>query len=97
MLNIALLQIEPTTTAFTVICYCVTAVSIFNFYNYFAQVSAAISQTLQNLNTNSENLQTPFSEADLANMFNNFNIGEGNQVFKIFFSLILFLVNIVSS
>lgn len=43
------------------------------------EVSAAISQTLQNLNTNSENLQTPFSEADLANMFNNFNLGEANQ------------------
>ncbi|CAH0713001.1 unnamed protein product, partial [Brenthis ino] len=43
------------------------------------EVSAAISQTLQNLNTNTENLQTPFSEADLANMFNNFNLTEGNQ------------------
>lgn len=43
------------------------------------QVSAAISQTLQNLNSNSENLQTPFSEQDLANMFNNFNLGEGGQ------------------
>ncbi|XP_034827518.1 peroxisomal biogenesis factor 19 [Maniola hyperantus] len=44
------------------------------------EVSAAISQTLQNLNTNAENLQTPFSDADLANMFNNFNLGEaGNQ------------------
>ncbi|XP_041971180.1 peroxisomal biogenesis factor 19 [Aricia agestis] len=41
------------------------------------EVSAAISQTLQNLNTNTENLQTPFSDQDLANMFNNFNIGEG--------------------
>ncbi|KAM3955074.1 peroxisomal biogenesis factor 19 [Aphomia sociella] len=43
------------------------------------EVSAAISQTLQNLNTNSENLQNPFSEQDLANMFNNFNMGEGEQ------------------
>ncbi|CAG9576979.1 unnamed protein product [Danaus chrysippus] len=43
------------------------------------EVSAAISQTLQNLNTNSENLQTPFSEQDLANMFNNFNLNEGGQ------------------
>lgn len=39
------------------------------------EVSAAISQTLQNLNTNTENLQTPFSEHDLANMFQNFNLG----------------------
>ncbi|XP_039752667.1 peroxisomal biogenesis factor 19 isoform X1 [Pararge aegeria] len=43
------------------------------------EVSAAISQTLQNLNTNAENLQTPFSDADLANMFNNFNLGEGGN------------------
>nr|XP_032525858.1 peroxisomal biogenesis factor 19 [Danaus plexippus plexippus] len=43
------------------------------------EVSAAISQTLQNLNTNSESLQTPFSEQDLANMFNNFNLSEGGQ------------------
>ncbi|CAH2101868.1 unnamed protein product [Euphydryas editha] len=43
------------------------------------EVSAAISQTLQNLNTNQESLQTPFSEQDLANMFNNFNLSEGNQ------------------
>lgn len=43
------------------------------------EVSAAISQTLQNLNTNSENLQTPFSEQDFANMFSNFNLGEGEQ------------------
>ncbi|KAG6443934.1 peroxisomal biogenesis factor 19 [Manduca sexta] len=43
------------------------------------QVSAAITQTLHNLNTNSENLQTPFNEQDLANMFNNFNLGEGGQ------------------
>lgn len=39
------------------------------------EVSAAISQTLQNLNSNAENLQTPFSDQDLANMFNNFNLG----------------------
>ncbi|XP_075988841.1 peroxisomal biogenesis factor 19 [Anticarsia gemmatalis] len=43
------------------------------------EVSAAISQTLKNLNSNTENLQTPFSDADLANMFNNFNMGEGGQ------------------
>ncbi|KAL4711373.1 hypothetical protein ACJJTC_019214 [Scirpophaga incertulas] len=43
------------------------------------EVSAALSQTLQNLNTNSENLQTPFSEQDLANMFQNFNMGEAGQ------------------
>ncbi|CAK1546367.1 unnamed protein product [Leptosia nina] len=43
------------------------------------EVSAAISQTLQNLNTNTENLQTPFSDADLVNMFSNFNLSEGNQ------------------
>ncbi|KAL0809218.1 hypothetical protein ABMA28_011439 [Loxostege sticticalis] len=43
------------------------------------EVSAAISQTLQNLNTNTENLQTPMSEADLANMFSNFNLAEGGQ------------------
>ncbi|XP_063836682.1 peroxisomal biogenesis factor 19 [Ostrinia nubilalis] len=43
------------------------------------EVSAAISQTLQNLNTNAENLQTPMSEQDLANMFSNFNLGEGGQ------------------
>ncbi|XP_023955312.1 peroxisomal biogenesis factor 19 [Bicyclus anynana] len=43
------------------------------------EVSAAISQTLQNLNTNAENLQTPFSDADLANMFNNFNLGDGGN------------------
>ncbi|CAB3233861.1 unnamed protein product [Arctia plantaginis] len=43
------------------------------------EVSAAISQTLKNLNTNSENLQTPFSDTDLANMFANFNVGEGGQ------------------
>ncbi|XP_046975686.1 peroxisomal biogenesis factor 19 [Vanessa cardui] len=43
------------------------------------EVSAAISQTLQNLNTNTETLQTPFSEQDLANMFNNFNVNDANQ------------------
>ncbi|CAG9794396.1 unnamed protein product [Diatraea saccharalis] len=43
------------------------------------EVSVAISQTLQNLNTNAENLQTPFSEQDLANMFQNFNLGEGAE------------------
>ncbi|XP_050358615.1 peroxisomal biogenesis factor 19 [Nymphalis io] len=43
------------------------------------EVSAAISQTLQNLNTNTETLQTPFSEQDLANMFSNFNVNDGNQ------------------
>ncbi|CAH0404499.1 unnamed protein product [Chilo suppressalis] len=43
------------------------------------EVSAAISQTLQNLNTNTENLQTPLSEQDLANMFQNFNLGEGAE------------------
>ncbi|KAJ0182883.1 hypothetical protein K1T71_000859 [Dendrolimus kikuchii] len=44
------------------------------------EVSAAINQTLQNLNSNTENLQTPFSEQDLANMFNNFNLnGEGGE------------------
>ncbi|XP_022123930.2 peroxisomal biogenesis factor 19 [Pieris rapae] len=42
-------------------------------------VSAAISQTLQNLNSNTENLQTPFSDADLANMFAEFNLSEGSQ------------------
>ncbi|XP_073965094.1 peroxisomal biogenesis factor 19 isoform X2 [Choristoneura fumiferana] len=41
------------------------------------EVSAAISQTLQNLSSNSESLQTPFSDQDLANMFGNFNLGEG--------------------
>lgn len=40
------------------------------------EVSAAISQTLKNLNSNTETLQTPFSDTDLANMFNNFNLGE---------------------
>lgn len=43
------------------------------------EVSAAISQTLKNLNTNTESLQTPFSETDLANMFANFNMGETGQ------------------
>ncbi|XP_013192579.1 peroxisomal biogenesis factor 19 [Amyelois transitella] len=43
------------------------------------EVSAAISQTLQNLNTNTESLQTPFSDQDLANMFGNFNLSEGGQ------------------
>ncbi|XP_014371665.2 peroxisomal biogenesis factor 19 [Papilio machaon] len=43
------------------------------------EVSEAITRTLQNLNTDSENLQTPFSENDLANMFANFNMGEGGQ------------------
>ncbi|XP_026322591.1 peroxisomal biogenesis factor 19 [Hyposmocoma kahamanoa] len=43
------------------------------------EVSAAISQTLQNLNSNAENLQTPFSDQDLANMFNNFSLGDGAQ------------------
>ncbi|GBP58720.1 Peroxisomal biogenesis factor 19 [Eumeta japonica] len=42
------------------------------------EVTAAISQTLQNLSTNAENLQTPFTDQDLANMFNNFNL-EGGQ------------------
>ncbi|XP_049883899.1 peroxisomal biogenesis factor 19 isoform X2 [Pectinophora gossypiella] len=43
------------------------------------EVSAAISQTLQNLSSNAENLQTPFSDQDLANMFNSFSLGEGGQ------------------
>ncbi|XP_053621927.1 peroxisomal biogenesis factor 19 [Plodia interpunctella] len=43
------------------------------------EVSAAISQTLQNLNSNTENLQTPFSDQDLANMFGNFNLADGGQ------------------
>lgn len=43
------------------------------------EVSAAISQTLKNLNTNSENLQTPFSEEDLANMLSQFNMGDAGQ------------------
>ncbi|XP_068621876.1 peroxisomal biogenesis factor 19 [Battus philenor] len=43
------------------------------------EVSEAITRTLQNLNTDSENLQTPFSENDLANMFANFNMSEGGQ------------------
>ncbi|CAK1593000.1 unnamed protein product [Parnassius mnemosyne] len=43
------------------------------------EVSEAITRTLQNLNTDTENLQTPFSENDLANMFANFNMGEGGQ------------------
>ncbi|XP_026739727.1 peroxisomal biogenesis factor 19 [Trichoplusia ni] len=43
------------------------------------EVSAAISETLKNLNSNSETLQTPFSDDDLANMFNNINLGEGQQ------------------
>ncbi|KAI5640420.1 pex19 protein family domain-containing protein [Phthorimaea operculella] len=41
------------------------------------EVSAAISQTLQNLNTNAESLQTPFNDQDLANMFSNFNLADG--------------------
>ncbi|KAJ2943419.1 hypothetical protein O0L34_g12228 [Tuta absoluta] len=41
------------------------------------EVSAAISQTLQNLNTNAESLQTPFNDQDLANMFSNFNMADG--------------------
>lgn len=41
------------------------------------KVSEAITRTLQNLNTDTESLQTPFSENDLANMFANFNMGEG--------------------
>ncbi|XP_063372388.1 peroxisomal biogenesis factor 19 [Cydia amplana] len=43
------------------------------------EVSAAISQTLQNLSSNSEGLQTPFSDQDLANMFGNFNLGENQD------------------
>ncbi|XP_063545430.1 peroxisomal biogenesis factor 19 isoform X2 [Cydia strobilella] len=43
------------------------------------EVSAAISQTLQNLSSNSEGLQTPFSDQDLANMFGNFNLGENQE------------------
>ncbi|CAH1642340.1 unnamed protein product [Spodoptera littoralis] len=43
------------------------------------EVSAAISQTLKNLNTNSETLNTPFSDQDLASMFNNITLGEGQQ------------------
>ncbi|CAH0602085.1 unnamed protein product [Chrysodeixis includens] len=43
------------------------------------EVSAAISETLKNLNSNSETLQTPFSDEDLANMFNNISLGEGQQ------------------
>ncbi|XP_047038638.1 peroxisomal biogenesis factor 19 [Helicoverpa zea] len=48
------------------------------------EVSAAISQTLKNLNTNSENLNTPFSDQDLASMFNNLNFGEGQQETNMF-------------
>ncbi|CAG9131775.1 unnamed protein product [Plutella xylostella] len=44
------------------------------------EVNAAISQTLQNLNTNAESLQNPFSDQDIANMFSNFNLaGEEGQ------------------
>lgn len=44
-------------------------------------MNAAISQTLQNLNTNAESLQNPFSDQDIANMFSNFNLaGEEGQV-----------------
>ncbi|KAF9800007.1 hypothetical protein SFRURICE_016693 [Spodoptera frugiperda] len=43
------------------------------------EVSAAISQTLKNLNTNSETLNTPFNDQDLASMFNNITLGEGQQ------------------
>ncbi|XP_038219845.1 peroxisomal biogenesis factor 19 [Zerene cesonia] len=50
-----------------------------NVQDKIDEVSAAISQTLQNLNTNTESLQTPFSDADLASMFSNFNLGEAGQ------------------
>ncbi|XP_045508825.1 peroxisomal biogenesis factor 19 [Colias croceus] len=50
-----------------------------NVQDKIDEVSAAISQTLQNLNTNTESLQTPFSDADLASMFSNFNLGDAGQ------------------
>lgn len=49
------------------------------------EVSAAISQTLRNLNTNTESLQNPFSDTDLASMFTNINLGaEGQQESNMF-------------
>uniref|UniRef100_A0A2H1VUK4 Peroxin-19 n=1 Tax=Spodoptera frugiperda TaxID=7108 RepID=A0A2H1VUK4_SPOFR len=43
------------------------------------EVSTAISKTMKNLNTNSETLNTPFNDQDLASMFNNITLGEGQQ------------------
>lgn len=37
-------------------------------------VTAAIAQTLQSLNSNTDSLQAPFTDQDLANMFGNFNL-----------------------
>ncbi|KAJ8707590.1 hypothetical protein PYW07_011267 [Mythimna separata] len=49
------------------------------------EVSAAISQTLKNLNSNTETLQNPFSDTDLASMFTNINLGaEGQQETNMF-------------
>ncbi|XP_050678172.1 peroxisomal biogenesis factor 19 [Leptidea sinapis] len=47
--------------------------------NKIDEVSAAISQTLQSLNSNTEALKTPFSEQDLAGMFSNFNMADADS------------------